>query len=90
MKPKLKKLELLRRKINQVDQKVLGLLSERQKLSLEIAKAKKTLKMPVYQPEREHAHRKVLLGLGKKLKLSPAFVGKLTGLLFKESRRIQK
>jgi chorismate mutase len=90
MKQKLKQLENLRRKINQVDQKLLGLLSERQKWSKEIAKFKKALKMPAFQPEREKAHRKVLLGLGKKLKLSPAFIGKLTGLLFKESRRIQK
>jgi chorismate mutase len=43
----------LRRRIDQLDEKLVELLNERAHCALEIGKLKKTLGLEVYQPERE-------------------------------------
>ena len=43
----------LRKKISEVDKKIIGLLSERSKIVLDIAKTKKKEKSPLYRPHRE-------------------------------------
>jgi chorismate mutase len=43
----------LRRRIDEIDKKLVELLSERSNCALEIGKLKHEAKMPLYQPERE-------------------------------------
>ena len=46
-------LEDLRKKINEIDQKILHLLQERASVALKIYQEKKGKKVPIYQPQRE-------------------------------------
>ena len=46
-------IEELRRRIDQLDERLVELLNERAQCALEIGKIKKTLGLDVYQPERE-------------------------------------
>lgn len=46
-------LEELRRAIDEVDQKILGLLAERVRLVLAVGDVKRERQMPVYDPDRE-------------------------------------
>lgn len=42
-----------RRKIDKIDRKLVELLNERSRCALEIGRLKRTLSMPLYQPDRE-------------------------------------
>jgi chorismate mutase len=42
-----------RRRIDEIDRKLVDLLNERSKCALEIGKLKQQAKLPLYQPERE-------------------------------------
>lgn len=42
-----------RRKIDEIDRKLVELLNERSRCALEIGRLKRVLSMPLYQPERE-------------------------------------
>ena len=56
-------IEELRRRIDQLDERLVELLSERAHCALEIGKLKKTLGLEVYQPDRE---AQVLSGVRKR------------------------
>lgn len=59
------KLEQLRRQINKLDKKILGLLNERTKLALSIGRLKEKEGKPVYSPERETEIYRLLGRLNK-------------------------
>jgi chorismate mutase len=44
-----------RRRIDEIDEKLVELLNERSKCALEIGRLKQEANMPLYQPERENA-----------------------------------
>ena len=46
-------LQDLRRRIDEIDRKLVELLNERSKCALEIGKLKQQANLPLYQPERE-------------------------------------
>ena len=46
-------LQDLRRRIDEIDRKLVDLLNERSKCALEIGKLKQQANLPLYQPERE-------------------------------------
>ncbi len=43
-----------RRRIDEIDKKLVGLLNERSRCALEIGKLKQEAKLPLYQPDREN------------------------------------
>ncbi len=45
----------LRRRIDEIDKKLVELLNERSRCALEIGKLKQAQKIPLYQPDRENA-----------------------------------
>ena len=49
-----------RRRIDEIDRKLVELLNERSRCALEIGRLKRTMAMPLYQPERE---REILEGV---------------------------
>ena len=79
----------LRQQIDQIDQKIIKLLAERMDLVKEIAKFKKTNKLPVKDKKREEELRKNLKKLAKKHGLDPEFVNHLYSHVFIESRKVQ-
>ena len=50
-----KAIEALRRRIDELDEQLVRLLSDRAACALEIGKLKQVAGMPVYQPDREQA-----------------------------------
>ncbi len=49
-----------RRRIDEIDRKLVELLNERSRCALEIGRLKRALSLPLYQPERE---REILAGV---------------------------
>ncbi len=47
------RLEAIRRRIDEIDEQLVGLFNARARCALEIGEIKKRLGLPVYQPERE-------------------------------------
>ncbi len=47
------KIEDWRRKINEIDRKLVELLNERSRCAVEIGRLKRAASLPLYQPERE-------------------------------------
>lgn len=58
-------LEQLRKKIDNLDAKILALINQRARFSLDIGRLKSKLKQPVYSPERESKVLSRLSGLNK-------------------------
>lgn len=63
MTPTLAALKRLRRSVDALDRSLLGLLNRRMGLVAEIAREKRSARLPVYAPEREEA---LLRGLGRR------------------------
>jgi len=78
-----------RARIDAVDLKILELLNERARYSLEIGKIKHRMNLPVYAPERERAiyERVELANPGP---LTCAAVRRLFERIIDESRRLEK
>lgn len=79
-------LKALRESIDSIDEKLVPLLKQRMECSLEIAKVKKSLSLPVYHPERE---REIL----NNVKLSGGeygeYIEKIYTSIMAESRNLQ-
>jgi chorismate mutase len=84
------KLKYLRKRIDTVDYKILGLLAERMNIADEIAAEKKKRKLPVLQKRREKEALTGRIDFGKKLYLKPIFTKKVFALLFHESKKLQQ
>jgi chorismate mutase len=78
-----------RERIDAVDLKILELLNERARFSLEIGKIKHRLNLPVYVPEREHAIY-ARMEHANQGPLTAAAVRRLFERIIDESRRLEK
>jgi chorismate mutase-like protein len=78
-----------RRKIDDIDRKLVELLNERSSCVLEIGKLKKTDGTPLYQPERE---RQVLEGAERANRgpLSEAAIRRLFERILDEARSVER
>ena len=83
------KIEVLRKKIDEVDLEILNLLGKRMLFAGKIAAEKKKKRLPILQKNREKEAISERVKIGKKLRLKPIFTKKLFLLLFRESKRIQ-
>jgi O-6-methylguanine DNA methyltransferase len=75
----------LRNKINKIDNGVLKLLIEREKVSKEIGILKLEHNIPVHNPQRE---KEIIQELSKKF--NPALIKKVFTAIFMQSKKIQK
>ncbi|MXP51247.1 bifunctional chorismate mutase/prephenate dehydratase [Pantoea sp. SoEX] len=83
-------LDILRNNINEIDEKILILLSQRRSLSIEIAEIKFRYNRPVRDVEREQLLMERLVTIGKKYQLNSCFIIKLFQLIIEDSVLIQK
>jgi chorismate mutase len=89
LQEQLKKIDSLRKKIDQVDLKLVKLLNERAAYADEIGIIKRALKKPVYVPEREE---QVIRNIQAENPgpLSAAAVKRLYERIIDESRRLEQ
>ncbi len=85
-----KNIQKLRTKINNIDAKILELLSERFEISKKIGREKKKSGLPLYDPKRELTALKKRQITGIKSNIDLKFVNKLFRLIFKYSKKVQK
>jgi chorismate mutase len=78
-----------RRRIDEIDLRLVELLNERSQCALEIGKLKRVDGSPIYQPERE---RKVLDAVEKASRgpLSPAAIRRLWERILDEARSVER
>lgn len=80
-----------RKKIDQIDEQLLGLLARRMKVSKEIAKYKKKHKLPIQDKKREAEVIEDRIKKGKRLGLhDKKFLAELFRLIMKKSRKLQR
>ena len=80
----------LRKEIDEIDEEILNNLSKRKNLVREIAKLKKSIRLPVMDKDREKNLLDNLKKKAKKIGLDEKFVGSLYGIILKNSREEQK
>ena len=80
----------LRRRIDDVDLKVIRLLSKRIKIVQKICDLKVKNNLSVYQPKRESSMLKKRKNFAKKYSLREQFIVDLFGRIFEESRYLQE
>lgn len=83
-------LELLRHKIDQVDEAILKKIAIRQKLSKKIGILKNDTGKPIRDFKREAAQQKKYQQLASTLQIEPAFVAKLFKIIITHSISVQK
>ena len=86
----MEKLELVREKINALDQELIKVLAERIKLSDKVAESKIEGNLPQYQPEREEELIKNRQKIGREYGLDEEHVRAIFEEIIRESSRIQK
>ena len=89
-KKKVNDIKQLREKINQIDEKIINLLSDRRKLSKEIALAKDINKSPIRDQKREEELLRRLIRLGKKAGLDSNFLSRVFYEIIEDSIRLQQ
>lgn len=89
-KKKVYELKELREKITQVDEKIIELLSERRKLSKEIALAKELNNSPIRDQKREEELLRKLIQLGRKAGLDSNYLSKVFYEIIEDSIRLQQ
>lgn len=80
-------IDFYRKKINNIDSKILKLLKERFEVSKKIGEIKKKKGIKVLDKKRE---KEIILDLVEKSSLDKKFIKQLYFIIFKESRRLQK
>ncbi|MDQ7051178.1 MAG: bifunctional chorismate mutase/prephenate dehydrogenase [Enterobacterales bacterium] len=75
----------VRKDIDAVDAKLVGLIAERQKLTAKVGQLKATLKLPLYVPSREKALIQQKRALGKSLSVSPDLVEDVLRRIMRDS-----
>ncbi|MFY9584010.1 MAG: chorismate mutase [Candidatus Acidiferrales bacterium] len=78
-----------RRKIDEIDRKLVELLNERSRCALEIGRLKRVESLPLYQPERE---RKVLEGVERANQgpLADTAIRRLFERILDEARAVER
>ncbi len=79
----------LRNKINKIDNELIKLLYDRQKISKEIGIFKQKNNLPIHNPKREEEILKNLSLLAKKNNLNPELIEKLFKTIFTYSKKVQ-
>lgn len=83
------KLEIIRKKIDRLDEKILELLARRFSLAKEAGLEKSKKGIPLKDQKREKEIIAKLLRKNLKVKISSAFLAELFTLIIEESKRIQ-
>jgi chorismate mutase len=83
-------LKNLRKKIDQIDAKLVRLIGERQSYMKIIGEYKAAHKIPIYQPQREKEILKKRRALGVRWKVDPLLLSSIFSSLFKNARTIQR
>jgi len=80
----------LRKKINEINNELINLLAERQKLCKEIGKIKKQEGLKIIDKEREQEMLSELKEKAKKLNLDEEYIENLFKLIIENSRKSQE
>lgn len=80
-------LKKLREKIDKIDKAILSLIEKRIKTATKIAKIKRKLKIPIYQPKREKELIKKIGALAKKKRINQKFVKSLFRKIIRYTRK---
>jgi len=86
----LKKLEVLRNDINEVDTALIQMLANRMKISKKIGESKKERNVAILQPSRWNELLKERIDKGKQLGLNDDFMEKIYKIIHQESIKIQE
>jgi len=89
-KKKIPGIEKLRKEINDVDEKLVKLLSERRRLSKEVILTKETTQSPIRDPKREEELLRRIINTGKKVGLDSTYVSKIFYEVIEDSVRLQQ
>lgn len=82
-------MEKLRKKIVNVDKKIISLIGKRMKIVRDIGKIKKAAQMPIQDKKREELLRSMYCDIAGEYGLSPEFINKLLDAIFEEGRKVQ-
>src|ERR1051326_8578632 len=83
-------LAAVRKRIDFIDDMLMVLLGQRQDLVREVGRLKKSRKVPISDPRREHEIIRKRLALVSDANLDPGFVRKVFQAIFEHARKIQK
>lgn len=83
-------LNLIREKLNKIDDDILNLLAKRQVLIIKVGEFKKKNKLPINQPQREVEMFARLEGMSKEKSINPLLVKNVFKEIIKDSKKIQK
>ncbi len=83
-------LNLLRKRINTIDNGLVKLLSQRQAVSKEVGQYKKQNNIAIHQPEREAELLNKISLIAIKNKIDPVFIEKVFRLILIHSKQVQK
>jgi chorismate mutase len=85
-------LDALRRRIDELDEKLVELLNERAKCALKIGEIKQTMGLEIYQPDRESQVLGHVRDHGRAIKgpLSPEALTRLFERIIDEARRLER
>lgn len=82
-----KKILVLRKKIDIIDQKILKLLAERFNVTSKIQRVKRKLALPLLQKSREKSQMISYMRVAKRLKLNPQLIRKIFSAIFSYAKK---
>lgn len=83
-------LGLLRQQITTVDQQLLILLAERQRLVLQVGQCKLQQQLPFYDPQREQQLLQILLASGQQQQLATEYITQIFQVIFRHALVLQQ
>lgn len=83
-------LGLLRQQITTVDQQLLILLAERQRLVLQVGQWKLQQQLPFYDPQREQQLLQILLASGQQQQLATEYITQVFQVIFRHALVLQQ
>jgi chorismate mutase len=84
------KIEIFRKKIDDIDSEIIDLLGKRITLALKIGAVKNSLSMPIRSAEREQKLLESLKTMAKQKKIPPELIKKIYSQILLSSRTLQK
>jgi len=83
-------LNLIRKNLNKIDQKLVELIAQRQSYMPAVGKYKQQNNLPIAQIKREQEIFAVLKKLSKQKKVNPELIQKIFKLIITDAKQIQK
>jgi chorismate mutase len=83
-------LDELRDDIDRVDEVIVRLLNERARVAVEIGQLKKSLNLPIYQPDREKQVLAHVRSIASEGPLGPDAIARLFERIIDEARRLER